>query len=140
MEGFAERLKFLRGKLTQADFAKIFDMHRNTIFRYEAGDGKPDGVFLNNLCKYYKLNPEWLLMGEGPMYKDHKGASQKYLPVQNDKPDPQPLHKDENGPIFIPRWQDPDPEMFDYIPMAETRLSAGGGAFVLSEEIEGYYA
>ena len=30
--------------------------------------------------------------------------------------------------------------MFDYIPMVETQLSAGGGAFVISEDIEGYYA
>lgn len=140
MEGFADRLKILRGNLTQANFAKMFDMHRNTIFRYESGDGNPDGVFLNALCKYYKLNPEWLLMGVGPMYKDQEDIAQEYLPVQNDRLDPQPIYKDENGPIFIPQWQDPDPEMFDYIPMAETKLSAGGGAFVLSEEIEGYYA
>ena len=38
------------------------------------------------------------------------------------------------------QWQNLDPEMFDYIPTAETLLSAGGGAFVISEKIEGYYA
>lgn len=30
--------------------------------------------------------------------------------------------------------------MFDYIPMAKATLSAGGGAFVLTGEIDGYYA
>lgn len=50
------------------------------------------------------------------------------------------IYSKENGQIAIPQWQNPDPEIFDYIPMAETQLSAGGGAFVISEEIEGYYA
>lgn len=55
-------------------------------------------------------------------------------------PDPQRCMVDANGHITIPRWQNPDPEMFDYIPMAEAQLSAGGGCFVLSEDVEGYYA
>jgi len=60
------------------------------------------------------------------------------MPLPEHKP--QSIVSDGNGQIFIPQWQNPDPEMFDYIPMAETQLSAGGGAFVISEEIEGYYA
>lgn len=55
-------------------------------------------------------------------------------------PQPQACMVDANGNIVVPRWQNPDPEMFDYIPMAEAQLSAGGGCFVLSEDIEGYYA
>lgn len=53
---------------------------------------------------------------------------------------PQPCTVDENGLVSIPRWQNPDPEMFDYIPMAQAKLSAGGGCFVLSENMEDYYA
>jgi phage repressor protein C with HTH and peptisase S24 domain len=30
--------------------------------------------------------------------------------------------------------------MFDYVPMAEAKLSAGGGCFVLSEDMRDYYA
>lgn len=55
-------------------------------------------------------------------------------------PQHQPCVVDESGKVTIPRWVNPDPEMFDYIPMAEAKLSAGGGCFVLSEEMEGYYA
>lgn len=55
-------------------------------------------------------------------------------------PSPMPCIVDANGQVAIPRWQNPDPEMFDYIPMAEAKLSAGGGCFVLSEDFEGYYA
>jgi len=55
-------------------------------------------------------------------------------------PEPQPCVVDAEGRVAIPRWENPDPEMFDYIPMAEAQLSAGGGCFVISEDIEGYYA
>ena len=58
----------------------------------------------------------------------------------NHHEDHQAIMVDDNGQPKIPSWQNPDPEMFDYIPMAKATLSAGGGAFVLSEEIEGYYA
>jgi phage repressor protein C with HTH and peptisase S24 domain len=40
----------------------------------------------------------------------------------------------------IPQWQQPDPGMFCYVPLATAKLSAGGGAFVLSEDMSDYYA
>lgn len=137
MESFSERLKVLRGDLTQAAFAQQFDIHRNTISRYESGDGAPDGEFLKTLCRYYNLNSEWLLFGEGPMYKGQKVSNKQ---TQEGSEEPQSLYVDENGETIIPRWKNPDPEMFDYIPMAEAKLSAGGGSFVLSEDVEGFYA
>lgn len=137
MKEFSDRLKILRGDVTQANFAQKFNIHRNTISRYESGDGAPDGEFLKMLCKHYNLNSEWLLFGEGPMYKGHKVACNC---SQEGPEEPQPLYVDENGETVIPQWKNPDPEMFDYIPMAETKLSAGGGSFVISEDIEGYYA
>jgi len=39
-----------------------------------------------------------------------------------------------------PHQQNPEPNNFGYIPMAEAYLSAGGGAVVLSDEIKNYYA
>jgi phage repressor protein C with HTH and peptisase S24 domain len=42
--------------------------------------------------------------------------------------------------IHIPEGSVPDPEDFEYVPMAKAQLSAGNGAFVLSEEMQGYYA
>jgi len=74
------------------------------------------------------------------MFNEQRPISQGTLTIQNDSQESKPIFRDENGQIVIPRWNNPDPEMFDYVPMAETQLSAGGGAFVLSEEIVGYYA
>lgn len=53
---------------------------------------------------------------------------------------PQPCEVDASGRVSIPVGKIPEPEMFDYVPLAEAQLSAGGGCFVLSEEMEGYYA
>lgn len=91
-------------------------------------------------------NTDWILEGKGGMRHDEQGdisESPQPCPVCGDpevKPAPQPCTIDTSGRVSIPRWQNPDPEMFDYIPMAEAKLSAGGGCFVLSEDIEDYYA
>jgi len=136
----ADRLKALRGERNASDFCKAFDMHRNTLYGYESGKNVPNATFLKEVCNYYNANPEWLLMGTGPMYKNQDPAVIESSPIEKERPEKQHFYSDGNGQITIPQWQNPDPEMFDYIPMAETQLSAGGGAFVISEEIEGYYA
>ena len=85
---------------------------------------------------------DWIIDGKGPM-RPGEAQEQPACPTCTEREverDPQPCFIDENGSVSIPRWQNPDPEMFDYIPMAETRLSAGGGCFVLSENMEDYYA
>ena len=43
-------------------------------------------------------------------------------------------------PPEIPQRDDIDYEQFDFVPMAEAHLSAGGGAFVLSESFSEFYA
>ncbi|MCK9264046.1 MAG: hypothetical protein M0R18_09515 [Deltaproteobacteria bacterium] len=51
-------------------------------------------------------------------------------------PDTEPSHHQ----IHIPEGSVPDPEDFEYVPMAKAQLSAGNDAFVLSEDMQGYYA
>ncbi|MDD2467734.1 MAG: S24 family peptidase [Desulfobulbus sp.] len=85
---------------------------------------------------------DWIIDGKGPMRPgmDQEQLSRPaYKEVERMDP-PQSCTVDAAGRISIPRWQNPDPEMFDYVPLAEAQLSAGGGCFVLSEEMEGYYA
>lgn len=93
------------------------------------------------IAKAFKGSVEWILEGTGPMRLESGEAPVKEsVRALENMPQPQPCLVDTDGRIVIPRWQNPDPEMFDYIPMAETQLSAGGGCFVLSEDMEGYYA
>jgi len=51
------------------------------------------------------------------------------------------LHTHDNFPsVLIPQRELADPSYFDYVPMAEAHLSAGGGAFVLSEQMGEMYS
>lgn len=112
METIGERIKHVRGQTSQADFSRNLGIHRNTLVRYETGEGFPDSRLISSICEQYGVNPEWLLMGIG-----RQSGTQA---ADNDKT--------------------PDPDNYYYIPMAEARLSAGGGSFILSEGIRDYYA
>lgn len=139
--GIGERLKLIRKDETQKVFGSRFGVNLNTIGRYESGSTSPSGDFIAAVCMEYGINPTWLIFGEGAMHKEQSLSpcnDVDYCPIKTKAH--QGMFSDENGQIVIPQWNNPDPEMFDYIPLAETQLSAGGGAFVISEEIEGYYA
>lgn len=107
-----ERIKEIRGSTSVSEFCSLFNIHRNTLPRYEAGGTTPDGEFLSSLCERYNIDANWLLLGIGPKFRGDQASSEKAQ----------------------------DPAYFDYIPMVEAKLSAGGGAFVESEAVQNYYA
>lgn len=109
-EGLGKRIRSIRDTMSVAEFCRILDIHRNTLPNYESGDRAPDATVITNICSHFKISPQWLLFGNGPKYIDG--------------------HQGGGA----------DPAAFDYIPMVEARLSAGGGAFVESEGVKGYYA
>jgi len=109
-EGLGKRIRIIRDTMSVAEFCRILDIHRNTLPNYESGDRSPDATVIINICSHFKISPLWLLFGNGPKYMDAQQGERA------------------------------DPSAFDYIPMVEARLSAGGGAFVESEGVKGYYA
>ncbi len=142
-EQLGARIATARGRLSQVEFADVLEISKNTILRYEKGYSVPDIVTVRTICEKTGVALGWLVSGEGPMRPDDSKETSSSAPDLLPKrvvSEPQPCTVDENGIVSIPRWQNPDPEMFDYIPMAEAKLSAGGGCFVLSENIEDYYA
>ena len=46
----SERLKIIRGDLTQAEFAAKLGIHKNTLGRYERGESEPDFSVCVNIC------------------------------------------------------------------------------------------
>jgi phage repressor protein C with HTH and peptisase S24 domain len=108
-----------------------------TINAYALGESEPSRSRLVAIADAAGVSAGWLVNGEGPMLTEENTPPQKETSRQ---PEPQSCVVDATGRVAVPRWQDPDPEMFDYIPMIEAHLSAGGGCFVISEEVEGYYA
>jgi transcriptional regulator with XRE-family HTH domain len=73
MSTLGERIKIVQIKsgLLQPQFAKSLGISKETLIHYQKDRRHPDSVFLSNLCKTYKVNPAWLLLGEGePMTVD----------------------------------------------------------------------
>lgn len=109
------RIKEVRGTTPREEFAALFGVNKATIQRYEIYGRDPGTEFITNLCERYGINAEWILFGSGQKYRGGGQGQQS-------------------------SGQDQDPFDFDYIPMVEPKLSAGGGAFVESEGVRGYYA
>lgn len=65
-----ERLRaFRKGQsLTQNDLARAVSIHFQSILRYEKGLLAPGSDFVLKLSELFRLNPNWLLLGEGPMF------------------------------------------------------------------------
>ena len=87
-----ERIKELRKSLdiTQQEFAKRIGSTQNIIASYEIGRRNPSSAVVNNICKEFNVNEEWLRTGQGEMFnsfnKDFEIA--KWLgSVMKDRPD-----------------------------------------------------
>ena len=64
---FGERLKLLRGRLTQQELADILGITQRAIVNYETGGRIPKGRILRKICEYFNASEQWLLTGAGPM-------------------------------------------------------------------------
>ena len=131
MGSIGERLKIVRGKKSQADFAAEIGVSRNTLLRYERGESVPDARLAAVICRKAAVASDWLLLGEGPMERNAEGnrtvCTPKSAAENPDNPD-------------VPILETPDPDNYNWIPMVEAELSAGGGSFIASESIKDYYA
>jgi transcriptional regulator with XRE-family HTH domain len=58
-----ERVKSVRGELSQEAFAKLLNISRNSLIRYESGERVPDAELLVKLNVLYNVQPLWLLTG-----------------------------------------------------------------------------
>lgn len=65
-----ERIKKLRKTLdlTQQQFGERIGSTQNNIANYETGRRNPSAAALNNICKEFNVNEEWLRNGIEPMF------------------------------------------------------------------------
>ncbi len=76
---FPERLREMRGKTSQEDFARKIGVHKNTIGRWERGDQFPGQDDLERMFALFpEVNPLWLVAGEGPMLRGSGGEFPEY--------------------------------------------------------------
>lgn len=66
------RIKKLRKALdlTQAEFAARIGTTQNTVANYEIGHRNPSKSVVNNICKEFHVNEEWLRTGSGEMFRE----------------------------------------------------------------------
>ena len=67
MKTLGERLKFIQketGK-TLPEFAKRLGVSRHSLINYQQNRTSPSSRFISTFCKLYRVNPTWLLLGEG---------------------------------------------------------------------------
>ena len=81
MDTLPERLKAIRGSLSQAAFARHLNMPQTTWSNYENAKSKPDYALIDELCSLFNLNLEWLLFGRGPMHQGEEAAPQEPVSV-----------------------------------------------------------
>lgn len=111
---FGERIRKVRAERSLAEFAAGFGIHKNTLSRYERDEGVPDADFLARLCRAYRINPAWILTGEGP----------ERLP-----------EADGVGPAGPPDAAALDSSLYVYIPLYNVVASGGDGSFLDDEEV-----
>lgn len=64
------RIKKIRKELdlTQQAFAEKIGTSQNVLANYEIGRRNPSASVINNICKTFSVNEEWLRTGQGKMF------------------------------------------------------------------------
>lgn len=117
---FADRLSKIIGGETIRSFAQRAGISEGTVRNLLSG-GQPRLDSLLRIARAADTSVEWLATGNRA------------------EPAEAPAGIKANG-YHVPEGATADPRNYFWIPMAEARLSAGGGAFVLSENIKDFYA
>jgi len=65
-----DRIKKIRKSLdlTQQAFAEKIGTTANVLTNYERGRRNPSASVINNICKTFNVNEEWLRTGQGEMF------------------------------------------------------------------------
>ena len=142
-----DRIKEATGVKTQKELADLLDVPQPSI-----SDAKKKGslpaVWLVKLCNSYDLNPKWVQDGIGPKFigrgSEAESASSETQDMRPHEPScacqPEKVEERENGDLQMPVLDDPEPDKYNWVPMVEAELSAGGGSLLASEKIKDYYA
>jgi len=117
--GIGERIKKIRGELSQGEFASRISVHKQTVLRWEKGETKPDSDALRKICETFNINPSWLLFGEGPMYRGEKVVETPAKPPE------------------IPE-ETLDAEEYVFVPLLESYVTAGPDGGLIFEPKDFY--
>ena len=57
----------LKNGLTQEKMAEIMNLSKGYIYQIEAGKQAVSDRFIDDVCRIFRINEEWLRTGKGPM-------------------------------------------------------------------------
>lgn len=75
MKTLGERIRFLRGEESQAEFAERVGIAKGSVGGYENDKNSPSADAVLKICLSYDISSDWLLKGEGPMHSTTTAAS-----------------------------------------------------------------
>jgi transcriptional regulator with XRE-family HTH domain len=88
METLGERLKKIRGNMSQAAFANIVGISKGALGGYERDENAPGTEAINKICSATDISVDWLITGGGqqcpekdkPMIMENKGCIPENCP------------------------------------------------------------
>jgi len=94
--------------LSQSQFADILGVARASISHILSGRNRPGYDFIESIMLHFpSLNMEWLITGQGKMYKSLSGPSQTNAPVSDTVIEEDDLFANLNTPAKV---ADPEPK------------------------------
>lgn len=90
MSRLGERIRSVRGAISQTEFSNTFGINQNTLSRYERGERTPDAEFIALICERFGISPVWLLFGTGPMAAS-PGPQAQEPQAPTSEPTPEPV-------------------------------------------------
>lgn len=94
-KSFAERLTKIthEAELTQETVAEICEASQSAVSRWMKGESTPHAKTIERLGMHLKINPHWLLTGEGPRDLP-TGAQRTAMKIAYGKPGAEPESKE----------------------------------------------
>ena len=81
MNTLGERIKILRGSMSQQQFADQLSITRQYIALLESDKREPSPLLIDSLCQKFQIRREWLVLGHEPMKTaDMEGTPETLVP------------------------------------------------------------
>lgn len=114
-----ERIKKIRKMLdlTQQEFAERIGSSQNVLANYELGRRNPSNSVINNICKTFSINEEWLRTGSGEMFTPDASEEIEQLTKK--------YHLSREMQVFIEKLVNTKPEVQEALINLITETAAG---------------
>ena len=67
MQKLGERIRHVRGRMSQEAFAGLLGISKGALGGYERGENCPNADVILTICKKCRINVSWLMSGTGAM-------------------------------------------------------------------------